>query len=304
MREILSGDLPSPITPPSGCPFRTRCRYAIERCAAETPALRELDATLVACHRAEELAKMRASRRESPRSVPSLFRSKAVVIAAAAVSLAAALASQPSFAQSAAPPAPLTPIALAGDAARGAVLAETCAGCHGIPGSYNAYPAYHVPKLGGQNADYLEIALQGYRRGTRGHATMQAQASSLTDQDIADVAAYFASRRGRARGRAQQGHGARDRGRPRARRRPASQCHGPEGVAAARAVAESRGPARDRTCSRRSSQYKDGRRADLLMNPLIAPLDEATSRSSRRSSLRSRTCTTRRAERRAARKQS
>ena len=49
---------------------------------------------------------------------------------------------------------PLSPITLEGDAARGAVLAETCAGCHGVPGSHNAYPSYHVPKLGGQNADY------------------------------------------------------------------------------------------------------------------------------------------------------
>ena len=55
-REILSGDLPSPITPPSGCRFRTRCRYAIERCAAETPALRRFGETLAACHRVEELA--------------------------------------------------------------------------------------------------------------------------------------------------------------------------------------------------------------------------------------------------------
>jgi oligopeptide/dipeptide ABC transporter ATP-binding protein len=55
-REILAGDLPSPITPPSGCVFRTRCRYAVERCAAEIPALRTFGETLVACHRTEELA--------------------------------------------------------------------------------------------------------------------------------------------------------------------------------------------------------------------------------------------------------
>jgi oligopeptide/dipeptide ABC transporter ATP-binding protein len=55
-RELLSGDLPSPITPPSGCRFRTRCRYAVERCASETPQLRRFDETLAACHRVEELA--------------------------------------------------------------------------------------------------------------------------------------------------------------------------------------------------------------------------------------------------------
>jgi oligopeptide transport system ATP-binding protein len=59
-REILSGDLPSPIDPPSGCRFRTRCRYAIERCRVEVPELRPFDRALVACHRAEELANMRA----------------------------------------------------------------------------------------------------------------------------------------------------------------------------------------------------------------------------------------------------
>ncbi len=59
-REILSGDLPSPIDPPSGCRFQTRCRYAIERCRTEVPLLRPFDRALVACHRAEELANMRA----------------------------------------------------------------------------------------------------------------------------------------------------------------------------------------------------------------------------------------------------
>ncbi len=55
-RTVLRGDLPSPIHPPSGCRFRTRCPHAFERCAAEMPALRPLANALVACHRAEELA--------------------------------------------------------------------------------------------------------------------------------------------------------------------------------------------------------------------------------------------------------
>jgi oligopeptide/dipeptide ABC transporter ATP-binding protein len=57
---VLRGELPSPIRPPSGCRFRTRCPYAAERCAAEVPALRAFASSLVACHFAEEIAGRRA----------------------------------------------------------------------------------------------------------------------------------------------------------------------------------------------------------------------------------------------------
>lgn len=80
-----------------------------------------------------------------------------------------------------------------GDAANGATLGYSCLGCHGIEGYRNAYPSYRVPKLGGQKASYLVVALNGYRDGTRAHPTMQAQAASLSDQQIEDVAAYLAS---------------------------------------------------------------------------------------------------------------
>ena len=80
-----------------------------------------------------------------------------------------------------------------GDVAAGKELGYTCLGCHGIEGYRNAYPSYRVPKLGGQKAGYLVIALKGYRDGTRAHPTMQAHATSLSDQEIEDVAAYLAS---------------------------------------------------------------------------------------------------------------
>jgi cytochrome c553 len=86
-----------------------------------------------------------------------------------------------------------SPAAAEGDAIAGKEIGYTCLGCHGIPGYRNAYPSYRVPKLGGQMAGYLELALKGYRDGTRQHPTMVAQATSLTDQEIADVSAYLAS---------------------------------------------------------------------------------------------------------------
>ena len=82
----------------------------------------------------------------------------------------------------------------AGDAANGEKIAYTCTGCHGIPFYKNSYPSYSVPRLGGQNEAYLPSAIKAYRSGERSHSTMQAQAGNLTDQDIADIAAYFASK--------------------------------------------------------------------------------------------------------------
>ena len=84
----------------------------------------------------------------------------------------------------------------AGDAAKGKVKAITCMGCHGIPGYHNAYPNYPVPRVGGQHAEYIVIALKAYKSGTRSHKTMQAQAASLSEQDMQDIAAYFASETG------------------------------------------------------------------------------------------------------------
>ena len=81
----------------------------------------------------------------------------------------------------------------AGDIEAGKIKSYTCTGCHGIPGYKNVYPTFHVPKIGGQNVAYLESALKAYRAGERNHSTMQLQSESMSDQDIADIAAYFAS---------------------------------------------------------------------------------------------------------------
>ncbi|HLZ98190.1 MAG TPA: cytochrome c, partial [Steroidobacteraceae bacterium] len=79
----------------------------------------------------------------------------------------------------------------AGDPAVGKKKFYTCVGCHGIDDYKNAYPDYSVPRLRHQNSGYIISALQEYKSGERPHATMHAQASSLSDQDMEDIAAYL-----------------------------------------------------------------------------------------------------------------
>jgi cytochrome c553 len=80
-----------------------------------------------------------------------------------------------------------------GDKAAGRTLVYTCAGCHGIPGYANAYPDYPVPKIAGQNEQYIINALNEYKSGDRSYPTMRAQAESLSEQNIKDIAAYLSS---------------------------------------------------------------------------------------------------------------
>jgi cytochrome c553 len=85
------------------------------------------------------------------------------------------------------------PLLADGDPAAGRKKAFTCMGCHGVPGLRNAYPGYRVPKLGGQHAAYLVAALKAYRAEQRSHPTMRGHAATMTDADMADIAAYFAT---------------------------------------------------------------------------------------------------------------
>jgi len=68
---------------------------------------------------------------------------------------------------------------------------ETCLGCHGIKGYKNVYPTYHVPKLGGQHAQYITDALRAYANGDRPHGTMHANAATLSEDEIQAIAAWF-----------------------------------------------------------------------------------------------------------------
>ena len=80
-----------------------------------------------------------------------------------------------------------------GDYEAGKIKAYTCTGCHGIVGYKNTYPTYHVPRIGGQNKEYLVISLQAFKSGERKHKNMSLQAEALSDQDIEDIAVYLAT---------------------------------------------------------------------------------------------------------------
>jgi cytochrome c553 len=120
-----------------------------------------------------------------------------MIAACLALTTAVAFADEPNQAPAAtttaATPAPAAVPTLKGDAKAGRQLIYTCQGCHGVTGYKNAYPSYHVPRLGGQSEVYLLNALTEYKKGTRKHPTMQAQAQSFSDQDIANIAAYLAT---------------------------------------------------------------------------------------------------------------
>ena len=87
----------------------------------------------------------------------------------------------------------------AGDLKRGEALSQTCLGCHGAPGLRNPGPVYAIPMVGGQHAEYIVTALKAYKSKERSHKTMQAQAASLSEQDMIDIAEFFSSLAGNSR---------------------------------------------------------------------------------------------------------
>jgi cytochrome c553 len=114
-----------------------------------------------------------------------------IAVMASADALAQTAPAQSTPAQST--PSPSTPsLAANPDAAKKKVA--MCIGCHGIPYYQTAYPVvYHVPKIGGQSPAYIVAALHAYKSGDRTHPSMQGIAKGLSDEDMADVAAYYAA---------------------------------------------------------------------------------------------------------------
>jgi cytochrome c553 len=168
---------------------------------------------------------------------------------------------QPAPQQAAAQPAAAPN--LKGDPHRGKELSYTCLGCHGIDGYRNAYPEYSVPKLEGQNPEYLVAALHGYRDGDRAHITMHSQALMLSDQDIADIASYFA-------GKPLASAGTAPRPVPKAVTLCTS-CHGHDGIAVAPMYPSLAGQHEDYLV-RAIEEYRNGGRKNAVMKGFAANL--------------------------------
>ena len=164
------------------------------------------------------------------------------------------------------PQAAAAPATQPGDPQHGRELSYTCLGCHGIDGYRNAYPDYSVPKLEGQSAEYLAAALHGSRDGDRSHLTMHSQASELSDQDIADIAVYFAGKPLTSTGKAQGTV-------PKAATLCTS-CHGQDGVAIAPMYPSLAGQHRDYLV-RAIEEYQKGGRKNPIMKGFAAPLKPA-----------------------------
>jgi cytochrome c553 len=154
----------------------------------------------------------------------------------------------------------------AGDAAHGAKLGYTCFGCHGVPDYRNAYPNYHVPKIGGQRYAYLVSALGEYRAGARPHPTMKGQASSLSEQDARDLAAYFST------SNPVKSEGSRV-GMPPTAAMPCVACHGIDGVGITPDYPTLAGQHVD-YIEQALRAYRKGTRQNAVMNSMAAQLKD------------------------------
>lgn len=170
-----------------------------------------------------------------------------------ATSALPALAANPAPAQS-----------TAASAARGRVLATTCVFCHGIKDYTVPYPTMHVPLIGGQHAKYIVNALKEYAGGDRHFATMHAQASSLTPQQMRDIAAWVSSLQSNpppTNGNAKAPSFA----------TTCASCHGARGVSTNPQYPSLAGQESDYLL-RALQEYKSGKRKNSIMNGMASGL--------------------------------
>ncbi len=155
----------------------------------------------------------------------------------------------------------------AGDPAAGRDKFGTCAGCHAIPGYTNAYPTYHVPRLGGQHVDYIIAALKAYQAGERRHPTMHANAFTLSEQDKLDIAAFVAEAKAVEKLSPVRGNIAAGQ----VKSETCVACHGPDGNSPITLYPRLNGQHEDYL--RKSLQdYQSGARDNAIMKGIAAPL--------------------------------
>jgi cytochrome c553 len=157
----------------------------------------------------------------------------------------------------------------AGDAQAGRIKANTCMGCHGIPEYTNVYPTYRVPKLGGQSEGLIVAALQAYKSGERPHKTMHAQAASLSDQDMADIAAFLAHAPASKDGAPGSGHNS-----DIEKAKPCFACHGPNGSKPVLPNAPVLAGQYANYLEHALREYKAGVRKNPQMAPMASPLSD------------------------------
>lgn len=155
----------------------------------------------------------------------------------------------------------------AGDPAAGKTKFATCSGCHAIPGYTNAYPTYHVPRLGGQHADYVVAALKAYQAGERQHPTMHANAFSLDEQDMQDIAAYLASFKPAAEPYPIRGNAAAGK----TKSASCAACHGPDGNGNIPLYPRLAGQHED-YLHKVLQDYQSGARKNVVMKGMATPL--------------------------------
>lgn len=157
----------------------------------------------------------------------------------------------------------------------GRTFVYTCAGCHGITGYQNIYPTYHVPRIAGQNAEYIKKALHEYREGIRKHPTMGAQAEGMTDQDIVNIAAYLSSQgqpyeKPKPADKAVASTASSDA--PGAKKAVVCQaCHGKHGIATSPQYPDLAGQYADYMVQV-MHEYKDGQRKNAIMKGFVSQL--------------------------------
>lgn len=163
------------------------------------------------------------------------------------------------------------PVQAAGDREDGKKKFYTCVGCHGIEGYSNSYPAYQVPRIGGQHADYVVSALKTYQSGARSHGSMQGNATTLTEQDLEDIAAYVAAFRSITVNLPVKG----DIGAGKAKAQACAGCHGEDGNSPAGSGFPRLAGQYESYLLKTLQDYKSGKRKNPIMNGIAESLSEA-----------------------------